>query len=61
MKILKLVKSLTALRAMAAYVSKHVGTLCFKSKYLLGIDNKRKCASKVLTLFSKLVKTNTTQ
>ena len=44
-----------------AYASKTFGAMYFMQKYLLGIDDETKCPSKVLTLFSKLVKTNTIQ
>ena len=43
------------------YASKTFGAMYFMQKYLLGIDDETKCPSKVLTLFSKLVKTNTIQ
>ena len=44
-----------------AYALKTFGAMYFMQKYLLGIDNETKCPSKVLTLFLKLVKTNTIQ
>ena len=44
-----------------AYASKAFGAMYFMRKYLLGIDDETKCPSKMLTLFSKLVKTNTIQ
>ena len=44
-----------------AYALKTFGAMHFMQKYLLGIDDETKCPSKVLTLFSKLVKTNTIQ
>ena len=44
-----------------AYASKTFGAMYFLQKYLLGIDDETKCPSKVLTLFSKLVKTNAIQ
>ena len=44
-----------------AYASENFGAMYFMQKYLLGIDDETKCPSKVLTLFSKLVKTNTIQ
>ena len=44
-----------------AYASKPFGPMYFIQKYLLGIDDETKCPSKVLKLFSKLVKTNTIQ
>ena len=44
-----------------AYASKTFGAMYFMQTYLLGIDDETKCPSKVLTLFSKLVKINTIQ
>ena len=44
-----------------AYASKSFGAMYFMQKYLLEIDDDTKCPSKVLTLFSELVKTNTIQ
>ena len=44
-----------------AYASKTFGAMYFMQKYLLGIDDETKCPSKVLILFSKLVKTNIMQ
>ena len=37
------------------------GTMYFMQEYLLGIDDKTKCPSKILTLLLELVKTNTIQ
>ena len=44
-----------------AYASKTFGAMYFMQKYFLGIDDEMKCPSKVLTLFSKLVKTSAIQ
>ena len=44
-----------------AYASKPFDAMYFIQKYLLGIDDETKCPSKVLKLFSKLVKTNAIQ
>ena len=44
-----------------ASASKTFCEMYFMQKYLLRIDDKTKCPSKVLTLFSKLIKTNAIQ
>ena len=44
-----------------AYASKAFGAMHFMQKYLLEVDDEIKSPSKVLTVFSKVVKVNTIQ